>query len=190
LKQADSFGVNLVIHLFKLAASKFSNSMAIYQTIRLNGKMISIEANAKAQSTYYAGEQWTMGLIAYFCMQIHTLWKARCAAAETWRMQLRRQPTRQPQRSLSTGGKTRCGNGIYTRFPTSAAYLLLQQRNGNVLDASDGDHRDDYGCFARVIGTKDEIVSVSHVLREATQFSPIEPTVTVAYPSLVSGLRE
>jgi hypothetical protein len=40
-----------LIHLFKLAASEFSNSKATYQTVRLYSKMISIKANAKAQSS-------------------------------------------------------------------------------------------------------------------------------------------
>jgi hypothetical protein len=42
--------------------------------------------------------------------------------------------------------------------PDSSLCELLQQRNVNILVASDGGQKDDYGSFGWVIGTKDEVI--------------------------------
>jgi hypothetical protein len=42
--------------------------------------------------------------------------------------------------------------------PDSSLCELLQQTNVNILVASDGGHKDDYGSFGWVIGTKDEVI--------------------------------
>jgi hypothetical protein len=42
--------------------------------------------------------------------------------------------------------------------PDSSLYELLQQRNVNILVASDGGQKDDFGSFGWVIGTKDEVI--------------------------------
>jgi hypothetical protein len=42
--------------------------------------------------------------------------------------------------------------------PDSSSYGLLQQRNVNILVASDGGHEDGYGSFRWVFGTKDEVI--------------------------------
>jgi hypothetical protein len=39
--------------------------------------------------------------------------------------------------------------------PASSLCELLQQKNVNILVASDGGHKDDYGSFGWLIGTKD-----------------------------------
>jgi hypothetical protein len=43
-------------------------------------------------------------------------------------------------------------------FPDTPLNQLLQQRNVNILVASDGGHKTDYGSFGWVIGTKDEVI--------------------------------
>jgi hypothetical protein len=43
-------------------------------------------------------------------------------------------------------------------YPDSSLCELLQQTNVNILVASDGGHKDDYGSFGWVIGTKDEVI--------------------------------
>jgi hypothetical protein len=43
-------------------------------------------------------------------------------------------------------------------FPDTPLYHLLQQRNVNILVASDGGHKRDYNSFGWVIGTKDEVI--------------------------------
>jgi hypothetical protein len=40
----------------------------------------------------------------------------------------------------------------------SPLYELLQQTNVNILVASDGSHKDDYGSFGWVIGTNHEVL--------------------------------
>jgi hypothetical protein len=42
--------------------------------------------------------------------------------------------------------------------PDSFLYELLQQRNVNILVASDGGKKDDFGSFGWVIGTKGEVI--------------------------------
>jgi hypothetical protein len=42
--------------------------------------------------------------------------------------------------------------------PDSSLYELLKQRNVNILVASDGGKKDDFGSFGWVIGTKDEVI--------------------------------
>jgi hypothetical protein len=42
--------------------------------------------------------------------------------------------------------------------PASSLCELLQQTNVNIVVASDGGHKDDYGSFGWVIGTKDEVI--------------------------------
>jgi hypothetical protein len=43
-------------------------------------------------------------------------------------------------------------------YPESFLYELLKQKNAKILVASDGGHKDDYGSFGWVIGTKDEVI--------------------------------
>jgi hypothetical protein len=43
-------------------------------------------------------------------------------------------------------------------FPDTSLCELLKQKNDNILAASDGDHKDDYGSFDWVIGTEQEII--------------------------------
>jgi hypothetical protein len=57
-----------LIHLFELAASKFSRSKATYQTIRLYSKMISIEANAELIAYFWMHSQ-TSGMLG---VQLHS----------------------------------------------------------------------------------------------------------------------
>jgi hypothetical protein len=45
-----------------------------------------------------------------------------------------------------------------TYCPDSSFYELLQQKNTNILLASDGGHKDVYGSFGWVVGTKDEVI--------------------------------
>jgi hypothetical protein len=42
--------------------------------------------------------------------------------------------------------------------PDYSLYKLLQQTNVDILVASDGGHKDDYGSFGRVIGTNHELI--------------------------------
>jgi hypothetical protein len=42
--------------------------------------------------------------------------------------------------------------------PDSSLYELLQQRDVDILVASDGGQKDDFGSFGWVIGTKDEVI--------------------------------
>ena len=49
-------------------------------------------------------------------------------------------------------------NATEEYLPDYPLYQLLQQRNVNILVASDGGHEDDYGSFGWVIGTKDEVI--------------------------------
>jgi hypothetical protein len=43
-------------------------------------------------------------------------------------------------------------------FPDSFLYQLLQQRNVEILVASDSGHKDDYGSFGWIIVTQDEVI--------------------------------
>jgi hypothetical protein len=42
--------------------------------------------------------------------------------------------------------------------PDSSLYELLQQRNVNILVASDGGHKNDHASFGWVIGTNHEVI--------------------------------
>jgi hypothetical protein len=91
-------------------------------------------------------------------------------------------------RSLTTSQLYRRGNGIlvrYTEFHCDYSLCeLLQQENVNILAASDGGHKDDYGSFGWVI-RRTEIIWDCRVLREATQCSLTVRKDTAACPLLL-----
>jgi hypothetical protein len=66
--------------------------------------------------------------------------------------------------------------------PDSSLYELLQQTNVNILVASDGGRKDDYGSFGWVIGTNTKSYGTAKVSCGVTQCSPAGPKDTDACP--------